>query len=68
MQDAWAIWQKTRHGSVHSILNPNIRKTPLGHYTAAGRIAGAINVLILKLIGYSGIVCSSVFEEKFHKI
>jgi hypothetical protein len=39
-----------------------------GHFTAVGRIAGAINVLVLRLIGYSGITRTSVFEDKHQKI
>lgn len=68
MFDAWQIWRKTRHQSVHSVLDSETTRSPEDHFNAIGRIAGAINILILKLIGYSGIVSSSVFEDKFSKI
>ncbi len=36
--------------------------------TNESRIAGAINVILLKLFGYSGLMRASAFEEKYRKV
>lgn len=68
MKDAWAIWEKVRNKGAHDILRMEKKLKINSHFTAIGRIAGAINVLVLRLIGYSGIARTSVFEDKHHKI
>lgn len=68
MYEAWETWVLVRHKSVHAALG-GASKIPVdAHFTALGRIAGAINILALRLIGYSGITRTSVFEDKHHKI
>lgn len=68
MKDAWSIWEKVRNKGAHDILRKEKEDKVASHFTAIGRIAGAINVLVLRLIGYSGIARTSVFEDKHHKI
>jgi hypothetical protein len=68
MKDAWAIWEKVRNNGAHDILRKEKEQKIDTHFTATGRIAGAINVLVLRLIGYTGIARTSVFENKHHKI
>lgn len=68
MKDAWAIWEKVRNKGAHDILRKEKEQKIATHFTATGRIAGVINVLVLRLIGYSGIARTSVFEDKHHKI
>lgn len=68
MKDAWDIWEKVRNKGAHNILREEKEQKLDSHFTAVGRIAGAINVLVLRLIGYSGIARTSVFEDKHHKI
>ncbi len=68
MKDAWSTWKTVRHKSVHAALGPDPENPIHDHFSAVGRIAGAINVLVLRLIGYSGIARTSVFEDKHHKI
>jgi hypothetical protein len=68
MNEAWAIWEKVRNKGAHDILRKEKERKLDSHFTAIGRIAGAINVLVLRLIGYSGIARTSVFEDKHHKI
>ncbi len=68
MKDAWSIWEKVRNKGAHNILKNEKEQKIDTHFTAIGRIAGAINVLVLRLIGYSGITRTSVFEDKHNKI
>ena len=68
MKEAWKIWEKVRNKGAHDILRKEQEQKVDTHFTAIGRIAGAINVLVLRLIGYSGIARTSVFEDKHHKI
>ncbi len=68
MKDAWAIWEKVRNKGAHDILRKEKEQKVTSHFTAIGRIAGAINVLVLRMIGYTGIARTSVFEDKHHKI
>lgn len=68
MKEAWAIWEKVRNKGAHDILKKEKEQNIETHFTATGRIAGAINVLVLRLIGYTGIARTSVFEDKHHKI
>lgn len=68
MKDSWDTWNIVRHKSVHAALTAEAEVPAHDHFTAVGRIAGAINVLILRLIGYTGIARTSVFEDKHHKI
>ena len=68
MKGAWGTWKTVRHKSVHAALAAEADSPVQDHFTAVGRIAGAINVLVLRLIGYSGIARTSVYEDKHHKI
>ena len=68
MKDAWAIWEKVRNKGAHDILRKEKAQKMESRFTAIGRIAGVINVLVLRLIGYSGIARTSVFEDKHHTI
>jgi hypothetical protein len=68
MKEAWNTWHSVRHKAVHSVLAPDKEDSAEGHFTAVGRISGAINILILRLIGYSGIARTSVYEEKHQMI
>jgi len=67
MKEAWETWDGVRHKSVHAMLSERAISVH-DHFAAVGRIAGAINILILRLIGYSGITRTSVFEDKHQKI
>ncbi|MEK0451148.1 MAG: hypothetical protein RL088_3416 [Verrucomicrobiota bacterium] len=68
MEDAWKTWGKVRHKLVHATLSPEAINPDSDAFVTTGRIAGAINVLVLRLIGYSGIARTSVFEDKHHNI
>jgi hypothetical protein len=67
MKEAWDAWKGVRHKMVHAALS-NADRSPLNHFTTVGRIAGAINALALRLMGYSGIVRFSVYEDKHRTI
>ena len=68
MKDAWDTWDTVRHKKLHAALAAEAKNSVHGHFTAVGRIAGAINILVLRLIGYSGITRTSVFEDKHQRI
>lgn len=68
MKDAWDTWDSVRHKKLHAALAAEEGQFFRGHFMAVGRIAGAINVLVLRLIGYSGITRTSVFEDKHQRI
>src|SRR4051812_36394780 len=59
MKDAWAIWEKVRNKGAHDILRNEKEQKVDSHFTAIGRLAGAINVLVLRMIGYTGIARTS---------
>jgi hypothetical protein len=68
MKDAWDTWDSVRHKKLHAALAAEEKQFFRDHFVAVGRIAGAINVLVLRLIGYSGITRTSVFEDKHQRI
>src|SRR5882724_576133 len=68
MEDAWDTWDSVRHKKLHAILSAEDTNSAHVHFTAVGRIAGAINILVLRLIGYSGVTRTSVFEDKHDRI
>jgi hypothetical protein len=68
MWDAWETWDSVRHKKLHAALTAEAKDSVHGHFAAVGRIAGAINILVLRLIGYSGITRTSVFEDKHQRI
>jgi hypothetical protein len=68
MKDAWNTWDSVRHKKLHAALAAEAKNSIHDHFTAVGRIAGAINILLLRLIGYSGITRTSVFEDKHQTI
>jgi hypothetical protein len=62
------FWRINRNGLVHRGSDPKIGDSGGNDVSVESQIGGAINILILKLMGYSGIVCSSVYEDKFKTI
>lgn len=68
MKEAWDTWQTVRNRSVHAALRAESNNPVKEHFTAVGRIAGALNALVLRVIGYSGIAQTSVYENKHDKI
>jgi hypothetical protein len=69
MEKVWRSWSKTRHPLVHANRRGDDSEDDLKNAVLAeSRLAGAINVITLKLIGYSGLMKESVFEERYRKI
>lgn len=69
MELVFKTWQEIRHVSVHhsgyaTRSDAELKKTNL----AESRIAGAINMLLLKLFGYSGYMRHSAFEDGYRQI
>ena len=62
------FWRTNRNGLVHRCAESKIGDNGGNDISVESRIGGAINILILKLMGYSGIVCASVYEDKFKTI
>jgi len=69
LENIFKTWQHARNRLVHD--------TPRAHRTEdqwkelalnESRIAGAINVLLLKLFGYSGLMKASTFEERYRTL
>lgn len=67
--DLFALWQKARNPVSHRMSGgveseESIKEEVL----AVSRIAAAINCLVLKLMGYSGYVRMSTYEDKYGQI
>jgi hypothetical protein len=62
-------WNQARHPAIHQSEYATRTEDDLKESTfAESRIAGAINILLLKLFGYSGPVSESALEDKYKKI
>lgn len=69
MEIVFDTWKRARNRLVHDKRRSEqsedeIRESMLNE----SRIAGAINILVLKLVGYSGWMMSSAFEDKYRQI
>jgi hypothetical protein len=69
MEQIYFIWTNLRnplaHGHERSNQSEDERKQLL---LDESRIAGVINLLLLKLFGYSGKMSISVFEDKYRQV
>ena len=69
MDQIFSIWKNLRnplaHGHERSNQSEDDRKKLL---LDESRIAGVINLLLLKLFGYSGKMSISVFEDKYRQV
>jgi hypothetical protein len=62
-------WRRARNPSVHKSKYATRSEDDLREITLAeSRIAGAINILLLKLFGYSGYIRHSAFEDGYRQI
>jgi len=69
MEDVFKTWQKARDPLVHGKGRANLSEADRKDLMLAeSRIAGAINILVLKTVGYSGKMSASVFEGKYRQI
>jgi hypothetical protein len=69
MEIIFDTWKKARNPIVHEKTRSNASEDEIKKSTInESRIAGAINMLLLKLIGYSGWMRSSTFEDKYREI
>jgi hypothetical protein len=69
MEEVFDTWKLARNRLVHDKRRAEqsedeVRESMLNE----SRIAGAINILALKLVGYSGWMMSSAFEDKYRQI
>ena len=64
----YCFWAANRGGLVHRGSKKCDDDDIAIEFQVQSRIAGAINMIILKLMGYGGIVNSSVFEDQFKRI
>ncbi len=69
MESVFKTWQRVRDPLIHGKGRTNQTEAQSKDaMIAESQIAGAMNVLILKLIGYSGRMSASVFEEKYREV
>jgi hypothetical protein len=69
MELIFSTWQKARNPIVHDTTRADRTEDQFKESVInESRIAGAINILLLKLFGYSGLMRESAFEEKYRKI
>lgn len=62
-------WRRARNPSVHQSKYATRSENDLKEISLAeSRIAGAINILLLKLFGYSGYIRHSAFEDGYRQI
>lgn len=67
-KDIFDLWKKHRNAILHDGRHDKEDKENLDELIVESRIAGAIHMLVLKLMGYNGIVATSTFEGKFKNI
>ncbi len=64
-----ALWKETRHPLSHRMASgDDSEENVKNNMMARSRLAGAINCIVLRLIGYSGPVRLSAFEDKYGRI
>ena len=69
MELVFKTWQRARNPSIHQSKYATRSEDDLKEISLAeSRIAGAINILLLKLFGYSGYIRHSAFEDGYRQI
>ncbi len=69
MELIFKTWKQARNPLVHETARAERTEPQIKQWTInESRIAGAINIILLKLFGYSGSMRASVFEDKYRKI
>ncbi|MGD0351587.1 MAG: hypothetical protein ABSB84_14925 [Verrucomicrobiota bacterium] len=69
MEIVFNTWKNARNPIAHDKMRADISEDELKEATInESRIAGAINILLLKLFGYSGWMRSSTFEDRYREI
>jgi hypothetical protein len=69
MDNIFKTWKRARHPLVHSKARAEISEDEQkAAVLNESRIAGAINILLLKLFGYSGHMRHSTFEDGYRQI
>ena len=69
MELVFKTWQRARNPSIHQSKYATRSEEDLKEISLAeSRIAGAINILLLKLFGYSGYIRHSAFEDGYRQI
>jgi len=69
MEIVFKTWQNARHPGVHHSGYATRTEDDLKEISLAeSRIAGAVNILLLKLFGYSGYIRHSAFEDGYRQI
>lgn len=63
------LWKETRHPLSHRMASgDDSEENVKNNMMARSRLAGAINCIVLRLIGYSGPVRLSAFEDEYGRI
>jgi hypothetical protein len=67
-EQAFQFWELHRNDILHDGRHEQDDATLLDEIYVESRLAGAINILVLRLMGYEGVVSASAFEDAYHKI
>ncbi len=68
-QEIFRFWGKWRPRLVHRGTGGDDDSEPAAtHFNIGSRVIGAIHMLVLKLMGYEGVMVSSTFEDQVRKI
>jgi hypothetical protein len=68
-QEVYRFWAKWRPRLVHrGTASADGEEEIAAEFNVGSRVIGAIHMLVLKLMGYEGIMLSSAFEDQFRKI
>ena len=69
MENIYKTWSRARHPLVHDKMRAETSEDKLKQSVIdESQIAGAINILLLKLFGYSGPMRHSALEDGYRKI
>ena len=69
MENIFKTWKRARHPLVHDKARAEMSEDDLkSSVINESRIAGAINILLLKLFGYSGHMRHSTFEDGYRQV
>jgi hypothetical protein len=68
-EDIFRFWSRWRPKLVHrGSADDTGEEAVAAHFNVSSRVTGAIHMLVLKLMGYEGVMVSSTFEDQVRRI
>ncbi|NJK91957.1 MAG: hypothetical protein HC904_09090 [Blastochloris sp.] len=67
-EEAFKFWKENRNDILHDGRYERPDGELVNELYVESRLAGAINIFVLRLMGYEGIVSASAFEDEYRKI